>query len=170
MDKPCIATEEAVNIIRSWYFSDSDMERQTKREILREAQELKRQRKLLELEKDEFSRNKAIEEKRLEQQKNLFDAKWKMLEEEWRKLATEQEKLKLRRQFYSQLEKFDKKQSRDNVICVSEFFCGVKTASSLKKRYKDLIKIFHPDNLSGDTVVIQKINQEYEELKKSMAG
>ncbi len=30
----------------------------------------------------------------------------------------------------------------------------------------DLIKIFHPDNAEGDTDVIQKINEEYEVLRK----
>ena len=37
---------------------------------------------------------------------------------------------------------------------------------ALKKRYKDLIKIYHPDNLDGDTGTIQEINREYERLKK----
>ena len=35
-----------------------------------------------------------------------------------------------------------------------------------KKRYKELTKIFHPDNLAGDTEVIQRINREYEQLKR----
>ena len=29
-----------------------------------------------------------------------------------------------------------------------------------------MIKIFHPDNAEGDTDVIQKINEEYEVLRK----
>jgi hypothetical protein len=45
-------------------------------------------------------------------------------------------------------------------------FKGVDDDKSLKKRYRDLLKIFHPDNLSGDTSVIQNINKEYEALKK----
>ena len=79
------------------------------------------------------------------------------------------DQLKLKRQFYARVEEYDNRKSNRNDVDVSGFFSGVNTASSLKKRYKDLIKIFHPDNLSGDTVVIQKINREYQELKKSMA-
>lgn len=162
-------TEDAdLEIIQNWSFADSKMEK-TRKKILEESRELKRQRRFLELEREEFSRNKALEEKRLEHEKNLFETKWKMLEEEWRKLAMEQEQLKLKRQFYARVEEFDKKKPVRSEVSVSEFFSGVNTASSLKKRYKDLIKIFHPDNLSGDTVVIQKINREYQELKKSMA-
>ena len=44
-------------------------------------------------------------------------------------------------------------------------FRGVKNPLALKKRYKDLIKIFHPDNVAGDKEMIQKINREYESLK-----
>ena len=32
---------------------------------------------------------------------------------------------------------------------------------ALRKRYKDLLKIFHPDNLYGDGQLVQRINQEY---------
>ena len=39
---------------------------------------------------------------------------------------------------------------------------------ALKKRYRDLIKIFHPDNLAGDTNTIQMINEEYNEMKRSL--
>ena len=170
MNEPFMTTEEAVNVIQNLYMRDSSVGKQTRRQILAETQELKHQKRLLELEREEFARTKAIEEKRLEQQRSLFETKWKMLEDEWRKLAMEQEQLRLKKQFYARVEEFDRKKPGRNEIGVSEFFSGVNTASSLKKRYKDLIKIFHPDNLSGDTVVIQKINREYEQLKKSMAG
>ena len=48
----------------------------------------------------------------------------------------------------------------------SVFFQGVHNPLSLKKRYKDLIKIFHPDNVAGDKDVIQRINKEYERLRE----
>lgn len=134
-----------------------------------EAEELEKQRRLLKREREEFSRNKEIERKWVESQKLLFDMKWKMLEDEWRKLAMEKERLSRKKQFYAHIEEYDSRRN-ENEICVSDFFSGVKSASSLRKRYRELIKIFHPDNLSGDTVVIQKINREYEELKKRMAG
>ena len=44
------------------------------------------------------------------------------------------------------------------------FFSGVGSRQSLKKRYKDLIKIYHPDNLDGDKDTIQEINSEYNKL------
>lgn len=44
------------------------------------------------------------------------------------------------------------------------YFTGVDNAESLKKRYYDLLKIYHPDNQNGDMVVSQKIQEEYEFL------
>ena len=44
------------------------------------------------------------------------------------------------------------------------FFKGVTDEKGLKKRYKDLIKVFHPDNFNGDNVTLQNINREYETL------
>lgn len=51
---------------------------------------------------------------------------------------------------------------------VKLFFRGVSNPLTLKKRYKDLIKIFHPDNLCGDTDVLQLINKEYERLREKI--
>lgn len=37
---------------------------------------------------------------------------------------------------------------------------------ALRKRYKDLIKIFHPDNLFGDADLAQQINKEFTKRRK----
>ncbi len=85
-----------------------------------------------------------------------------MLEDGWRKLAAEREQLE---RVYSKNGDDDERISFSNVPA-SIFFSGVNNMRSLRKRYKDLIKIFHPDNAEGDTDVIQKINEEYEVLRK----
>ena len=46
------------------------------------------------------------------------------------------------------------------------FFRGVGNKKSLKKRYKDLIKIYHPDNVDGDNSTVLAITQEYENLSQ----
>ena len=61
----------------------------------------------------------------------------------------------------------------DNVPLTKEetgemFFMGVGNEKSLRKRYKDLIKIYHPDNLNGDTGTIQEINREYQVLMQKL--
>ena len=48
----------------------------------------------------------------------------------------------------------------------SVFFNGVDNVLALKKRYRDLLKIFHPDNMDGDNETVQAINREYAILKE----
>lgn len=54
-----------------------------------ERKALEEQRRTLERERREFTRRVEIEDRRLEQQQKLFDMKFKILEEELVKLATE---------------------------------------------------------------------------------
>lgn len=171
MDQVYVTAEDTANVISNWCFQKTVESKEFEMDILEEREELERQQRLLEHERQEFIREKAFEEKRLKQEKRLFDMKWKMLEDEWRKLVAERERVERKKSFYAKMEDFEAAEQSHlpNNISVSLFFTGVKNLSSLKKRYKDLIKIFHPDNVSGDTAVIQKINEEYEQLKKSMA-
>ena len=53
----------------------------------------------------------------------------------------------------------------DDVIAV--LFKGVSNPITLRKRYKELLKIFHPDNLCGDEEMVQLINREYERRKRA---
>ena len=55
--------------------------------------------------------------------------------------------------------------ARKEVYATGLFFRGVNNMVALKKRYKDLMKIYHPDNSCGDQEILIKINAEYEELK-----
>lgn len=53
----------------------------------------------------------------------------------------------------------------DNVIDES-LFAGCSSKESLQKRYKSLMKTFHPDNADGDESMAVKISATYEELLK----
>lgn len=170
MDTAYITTENALNVISNWCFQKTVESEPNEKEISDDRKELIRQQRLLEREKEEFLRTKTMEEKRLEQEKHLFEMKWKLLEEEWRKLVIERERIERRRSFYAKMEDFEAAEQRRSMgnVSVSLFFTGVENTTALKKRYKDLIKIFHPDNVAGDTGIIQKINEEYENLKSTI--
>lgn len=46
-----------------------------------------------------------------------------------------------------------------------DFFAGTTTPESRKKRFHELLKIYHPDNASGDNEMIQEIMKQYKEKK-----
>lgn len=132
-----------------------------------ERRALEEQRRSLERERREFSHWVEIEDRRLEQQQKLFDMKFKILEEELVKLATEKEQVKKQKAFYQRVSDFTvhtNERRSGQVVKGEMFFSGVGNKQSLKKRYKDLIKIYHPDNLDGDKNTIQEINSEYHKL------
>ena len=52
----------------------------------------------------------------------------------------------------------------------TSFFRGVDNDMALRKRYKELLKIFHPDNECGDTKTLLLIQTEYESLKSRYYG
>lgn len=84
-----------------------------------------------------------------------LDMDRRRLEREWARLTAEKEIME-ERGYYDY----------EGNPETSLFFHGVKNSLTLKKRYKDLTKIFHPDNVAGDTQILQRINREYERLKR----
>lgn len=167
MNQSIAQMEEKEAVFQQWRFQETvEMERK-KQKLSNERRTLEEERRKLEREKTEFSVLKQMEERRLEQEKRLFDMKWKILEDELKKLAHEKEQMERQRDFYRYVNEHEEYEGDtfQNVVRGEMFFCGVDNEHALKKRYKDLIKIYHPDNSSGDKMTLQEINSEYEKLK-----
>lgn len=45
-----------------------------------------------------------------------------------------------------------------------EYFENVKTIEELRKRYRELLKVYHPDNKNGSLEITKEINKEYDIL------
>ena len=106
----------------------------------------------------------------MKREKQLFETKWTILEEELSQLADEKIKMKKQRDFYKYVREQEARDmltvGTENVVRGELFFIGVESKTALKKRYKQLLKIYHPDNLCGDTETLQEINHEYDRLLK----
>ena len=77
----------------------------------------------------------------------------KVLEQEKRMLAAEKTQIKYNRGIQS-----------DELVDV--LFRNVNNPLALRKRYRDLVKIFHPDNMFGDAEMMQLINKEFQRRKE----
>lgn len=106
----------------------------------------------------------------LEQREKQFKLKWDLLIQETARFAEDKEQFERRKKFYEQVQSsyMEPYYESDNIVQGEMFFSGVSDKKALKKRYKDLIKIYHPDGESGDTATVAEINREYEDLKESM--
>ncbi len=114
------------------------------------------------------------EEKRIETERNrmaleemFFDKKMDILKNGFAELEEDRRKLERDRINFNAEKKAAKKyQNRDAYENIAgSLFAGVNNYLALKKRYRDLLKIFHPDNMCGDREMVIYINEEYERLK-----
>lgn len=138
--------------------------------LLAAKSELERAFKDLENQKEAFRFEMELKQKSYDSQMKLFNMKWDLLEEETRRLAEETKKAEKRRAFFERVNSYQKSDNNhDNIVHGEMFFKGVASPQALKKRYKDLIKIYHPDSEFGDNQTVQEINREYDSLRHAMA-
>ena len=159
---------EELGELKAWLFKESIR-------IELERNELKRMEDKFLKEKQQFQEEMAgvnhrlvIERKRLKQDESFFDKKMEILKSGFSQLEADRKKLEKERMLleaeknaYSASIKTDR-----NMELTELLFQGVNSQLALKKRYKDLIKMFHPDNIAGDHDMVLTINRIYEELKR----
>jgi len=114
-----------------------------------------------------------LERRRLAREKNLFDKQWKVVERELRRIESERANIDKEKAYIEKeknnlkkLEQQHKMQMSKITVKTGSFFVGVSSISGLRKRYRDLMKIYHPDNGNGDSATFLAINKEYESAKK----
>ena len=136
--------------VKHWLFLESVRIRQEK-------QELEEEKRKLEVEKNKLNR-----------EKDLFDKQWKILERELKKIGNDRDTI-AREKAYLAKEKINlNKMRKEAFACTVNggFFAGVSSAAGLRKRYRELLKIYHPDSGNGDSATVIAINKEYLALKK----
>lgn len=141
-----------------------------RKDIQRERRQLQHEKKLLNIEMGQLRDEVNYERARLQEEERFLDRKQRLIERSFELLDKDKEELKAS---YKRLEREKIESKRINASLRGEvlyetgmFFRGIKSASGLKKRYKELLKIYHPDNESGDNEILININKEYEELRK----
>ncbi len=149
---------------------------ETERKELKNLQEsFMKDRVSLRDELNELNRRTSQERQRLRQENLFFDKKMEILKDGFRTLEED------RRKFEREKEEFDSSRRLtmsdisvpdlsklsesdfDSIACV--LFSNVTSPQMLRKRYKDLVKIFHPDNQCGDERLVRAINREYHRRK-----
>lgn len=162
MDQPVYTAEKEQKVLNQWLFQDTVEFEKEKEELKQERREIESMRRKLEWDMEDFQRKVAIEEQKLEREKQLFEMKWRLLEKEAANLAKERDEFNYKmREFEASILQQPPVQDMECGL----LFRGVTNELSLKKRYKDLMKIYHPDNIAGDTGIVQEISKQYEEMQ-----
>lgn len=161
--------DDPVDELKHWLFLENVKLTQQKQQLESEIEDLNRQKAEFEKEKIRGNREMELKEKKLSREKDLFEKQWKIVERELVRMARDRDKMAKERA-YIQREKDELKKMRQAApseasVKSGTFFMGVSSLGGLKKRYRDLMKIYHPDNENGDETTVLYINKEYEKLK-----
>lgn len=161
-------SEEEIGELKAWLFKENIRLELEKSELNRMKDKLLKERQQFQTEMTEVNQRLVIERKRLKQDEAFFDKKMEILKNGFSQLELDRKKLERERLMleaeknaHSSAVRLDK-----NMELAELLFQGVNSQLALKKRYKDLIKMFHPDNIAGDHEMVLVINRIYEELKR----
>ncbi|NLL76000.1 MAG: hypothetical protein GX235_01945 [Clostridiales bacterium] len=162
-------SDEELNELKIWLFKENVRMENLRREIAELQDKFEKEKEQFYNEMRTLSHSMEIDRKRLLQENAFFDQKMKILQRGFEELDEDRRKFqKEKDKFEAQKEVFGGGTSfLGRTELADMLFRGVNSHLALKKRYKDLIKMFHPDNVAGDHEMVQIINREYEELRRA---
>ena len=158
---------EELNKLKIWLFKENVRVMNEKKELDEYREKLLKERSQFRDEIDMLSHKIVSEKKRLKEDKMFFDKKMDILVNGFKRLEADQAMFEKEKKRFEAEKKYHMKEvTAMNADSINVLFRGINGPLTLKKRYRELLKIFHPDNLSGDMDMVQLINKEYEKLKK----
>lgn len=162
-------SDEALKELKTFLFKENIRLENEKREINEHKEKLLRERAQFRTESDMLHHRIVLEQKRLKDENLFFDKKMQILQNGFKQLDIDRRRLDKEHARFSLEKELWEGESRvagaEEIAAI--LFRGANNPLILRKRYKDLLKIFHPDNLCGDAQLVQIINQEYERRKKA---
>lgn len=154
-------TEDELNELRLWLFKESVRLENHESALEERYARLKADQIAFKDRMDAAERKLENDIKKLNNDKALFDQRLLILNNGFDQLNSDKKKLESE---YIRLEREKAYQRENEYDALDLLFRGVNSPLTLKKRYKDLMKMFHPDNVSGDQEMVQLINEEYSML------
>lgn len=173
--------------VKSWLFQENMRLAQEKMLLEQEKKDIEREQQNLNAARDKFNRERSsfkeemnllnhrsiVERKRLKEEKIFFEKKLSILQNGFLQLDLDRKSFERERiRFLHEKEAYSKPDmdyyGGSNSV-VGLLFRNATNPLTLRKRYKDLMKIFHPDNIAGDEELVQMINKEFAKRKREEA-
>lgn len=162
--------EEKLNELKRWLFEENIRLEIKQKELNELHEKFLNERVQFVEEMKEINKRNLKERKRLKDEELFFDKKMEILQNGFASLEADRKKFQ-REKLAFETEKQVRSDIHDEAVyqdLAGSLFAGVNNPLALKKRYRDLLKIFHPDNLCGDTEMVTVITREYESLKDKL--
>ncbi len=155
------SSEEDLLELKHWLFKENIRLQSEQRDLDEMKSRFIKERDEFRKEMDTLNHQMVIEHKRLKDEQIFFDKKMDILKNGFMELEAEKQKFNREKLMFEN-------NYLDAIGSEGEceiLFSGVTSSLGLKKRYKDLMKIYHPDNLCGSEKVVQLINREYDKKR-----
>ena len=166
--------ENRLREAKLWLFQENVRLENERRELEQSREKFLAERTRFKKELEELNKRTVMERKRLREENLFFDKKFAILQDGFRKLEEDRQAFERKRKLFAR-EQASRSSYRQNSEggggpvmeeTVRMLFRGINNPLALRKRYRDLVKIFHPDNLCGDEELVQIINKEYIRRKR----
>lgn len=160
--------KDELDSLKTWLFKENIRLESERSELKYREDRLSMEKRQFQSEMKEINRRISVERRRLKQDEEFFERKmailkngFAQLDEERKKFEREKISFETRKDARTSLSRHEKSQDVADLL-----FQGVESQLALKKRYKDLLKMFHPDNIAGDHEMVVVVNKTYERLKR----
>jgi hypothetical protein len=160
-----IIKSESVDELREaklWLFQENVRLAREKENLIQMQDKFMQERGEFREELEALNLKTITERKRLKEENLFFEKKMAILQNGFRLLEEDRKKFERdKNNFEQQRAYLEENTGADPGSVARALFRTANGSLSLRKRYRDLVKIYHPDNLCGDEELIQCINQEY---------
>ena len=154
--------------IKLWLFKESIRLRDEKFELEMEKKDFLNERENTREENRRYEEHLAFKTRQLRRDEELIEQKHEVIKRGFDELNRDRQALIAReeavREREARLEENSYMLESSDVNDI--LFRGADNILLLKKRYKDLLKMFHPDCLGGDTEMVKALNRTYDRLIK----
>lgn len=164
------ADEDELKEMKLWLFQENIRLRNEKLEIKEMREGILTEREQIREDQQLFLNHLSLEREQVRRQEELIEEKLAIIKRGFDELDADRRKLKAKEaEFRTKEIALDAKMqycyTADSQEVADVLFRGVTNYLSLRKRYKDLMKIYHPDALAGDNEMVLAINRVYDKLK-----
>lgn len=156
------AAEKELQALKIWLFSENIRVQAEQKKLLEMENRLLKERMQFQEEMKILNQKVTASRQRLKQDEQFFEKKMEILKDGFNNLEADRKAFEREKETFKRSVREESSAEEKGV-----FFAGVRNQLALKKRYKDLLKIYHPDNLAGDKEMMQRIGKEYEKLRKA---
>lgn len=150
--------------VKLWLFWENVRIKAERQDLEEQMEQFREDQEKLKEEAARLKREQEFLARKQAEEQQLFEKKVKVLEDAYRQM--ERDKKRIERESRAIEKKRIALASQTGVTVDSDFFRGVNSIPTLKKRYKDLSRIYHPDNVNGDEWTFTEIKKEYERLNE----